>query len=177
MRARTAEDATLLELLDPVAEAAGYEIVRLRLMAGKESRRLQIMAETPDGDMTAYMASLQLLQTREDRIYYPAHGPAVEKPRQLVRGMIGHRLHHLRIIGQPQDHVMPLRQLERRNRPLQPLVQPGHRPLHPAAKEPAHRWGKDTVQGRHRRQQQDQHKQPERDFNHRCHRPKLEAPT
>lgn len=52
MRARTAEDATLLELLDPVAEAAGFEIVRLRLMAGKESRRLQIMAETPDGDMT-----------------------------------------------------------------------------------------------------------------------------
>lgn len=52
MRARTAEDAQLLELLDPVAEAAGYEIVRLRLMAGKESRRLQIMAETPDGDMT-----------------------------------------------------------------------------------------------------------------------------
>jgi ribosome maturation factor RimP len=52
MRARTAEDAKQLELLDPVAEAAGYEIVRLRLMAGKESRRLQIMAETPDGDMT-----------------------------------------------------------------------------------------------------------------------------
>ena len=45
----------------------------------------------PDGDMTAYMASLQLLQLREDRVYYPAHGPAVEKPRQLVRGMIGHR--------------------------------------------------------------------------------------
>ena len=45
----------------------------------------------PDGDMTAYMASLQLLQTRADRVYYPAHGPAVENPRQLVRGMIGHR--------------------------------------------------------------------------------------
>jgi ribosome maturation factor RimP len=52
MRARTAEDAKLLELLDPVADAVGYEIVRLRLMAGKESRRLQIMAETPEGDMT-----------------------------------------------------------------------------------------------------------------------------
>lgn len=52
MRARTAEDARLLELLDPVAEAAGYEVVRLRLMAGKDSRRLQIMAETPEGDMT-----------------------------------------------------------------------------------------------------------------------------
>ncbi|MBV1690957.1 MBL fold metallo-hydrolase [Novosphingobium sp. G106] len=45
----------------------------------------------PDGDMTAYMASLQKLYEREDRVYYPAHGPAVTKPQQLVRGMIGHR--------------------------------------------------------------------------------------
>ena len=46
----------------------------------------------PDGDMADYMASLARLYEREqDRIYYPAHGPAVEKPRQLVRGMIGHR--------------------------------------------------------------------------------------
>lgn len=45
----------------------------------------------PDGDMSDYMASLQKLYDREDRVYYPAHGPAVENPRQLVRGMIGHR--------------------------------------------------------------------------------------
>jgi glyoxylase-like metal-dependent hydrolase (beta-lactamase superfamily II) len=45
----------------------------------------------PDGDMADYVASLQKLYDRDDRIYYPAHGPAVEKPRQLVRGMIGHR--------------------------------------------------------------------------------------
>jgi glyoxylase-like metal-dependent hydrolase (beta-lactamase superfamily II) len=45
----------------------------------------------PDGDMADYMASLQKLYDRDDRIYYPAHGPAVEKPKQLVRGMIGHR--------------------------------------------------------------------------------------
>ena len=45
----------------------------------------------PDGDMTDYMTSLQKLQEREDRVYYPAHGPAVDKPRQLVRGMMGHR--------------------------------------------------------------------------------------
>lgn len=45
----------------------------------------------PDGDMAAYMASLQLLYEREDRIYYPAHGPAITNPRQLVRGMMGHR--------------------------------------------------------------------------------------
>lgn len=52
MRGKTAEDLRLLELLDPVAEAAGYDIVRLRLMGGSEQRRLQIMAERPqDGDM------------------------------------------------------------------------------------------------------------------------------
>lgn len=51
MRGKTAEDLKLLDLLDPVAEAAGYEIVRLRLMGGAERRRLQIMAERPDGEM------------------------------------------------------------------------------------------------------------------------------
>ena len=52
MRGKTAEDARLLELLDPVAEAAGYDVVRLRLMGGEKQRRLQIMAERPaDGDM------------------------------------------------------------------------------------------------------------------------------
>jgi ribosome maturation factor RimP len=52
MRGKTAEDIRLLELLDPVAEAAGYEIVRLRLMGGSERRKLQIMAErASDGDM------------------------------------------------------------------------------------------------------------------------------
>lgn len=45
----------------------------------------------PDGDMADYMASLALLYDREDRVYYPAHGAPVDKPRQLVRGMIGHR--------------------------------------------------------------------------------------
>ena len=52
MRGKTAEDLKLLELIDPVAEAAGYAVVRLRLMGGSETRRLQIMAERPsDGDM------------------------------------------------------------------------------------------------------------------------------
>jgi ribosome maturation factor RimP len=52
MRGKTAEDARLLELLDPVAEVQGYEIVRLRLMGGEKQRRLQIMAERPaDGEM------------------------------------------------------------------------------------------------------------------------------
>ncbi len=51
MRGKTAEDHRLLDLLDPVAGAAGYEIVRLRLMGGTSARRLQIMAEREDGTM------------------------------------------------------------------------------------------------------------------------------
>ena len=58
----------------------------------------------PDGDMGDYMRSLDKLYAREDRIYYPAHGEAVEKPRQLVRGMIGHRRQRenqiLRLLGE-----------------------------------------------------------------------------
>lgn len=45
----------------------------------------------PDGDMTAYMASMQRLADRTDAIYYPAHGDPVETPQRLVRGMMGHR--------------------------------------------------------------------------------------
>lgn len=66
----------------------------------------------PDGDMGAYMKSLDLLHNREDRIYYPAHGPAVEKPRQLVRGMIGHRKQRenqiLRLLGEEDRSVEAL---------------------------------------------------------------------
>jgi ribosome maturation factor RimP len=52
LRGKTAEDRSLLELLDPVAETLGYEIVRLRMMGGEERRTLQIMAErTADGEM------------------------------------------------------------------------------------------------------------------------------
>ena len=62
----------------------------------------------PDGDMAAYMASLEVLRQRGDRIYYPAHGPAVTKPQQYVRGLIGHRLQRekqiLKLVGQgPRD--------------------------------------------------------------------------
>jgi glyoxylase-like metal-dependent hydrolase (beta-lactamase superfamily II) len=45
----------------------------------------------PDGDMAAYMASLEKLMMRDDRVYYPGHGDAVDNPQRLVRGMLGHR--------------------------------------------------------------------------------------
>src|SRR5215218_10384299 len=46
----------------------------------------------PDGDMAAFMASLDKLRKRDDRIYYPAHGPAIANPQRYVRGLIGHRM-------------------------------------------------------------------------------------
>jgi len=45
----------------------------------------------PDGDMSQYMASLDKLLGRDDRVYYPGHGEAVDSPQRLVRGMLGHR--------------------------------------------------------------------------------------
>src|SRR3954463_11904774 len=46
----------------------------------------------PDGDMAEYMASLDKLREREDRTYYPAHGPPVDNPRQYLRHLVGHRM-------------------------------------------------------------------------------------
>ncbi len=58
----------------------------------------------PDGDMGLYMKSLEKLQAREDRVYYSAHGDPITKPRQLVRGMLGHRRQRenqiLRLLGE-----------------------------------------------------------------------------
>lgn len=65
----------------------------------------------PDGDMAAYMASLQKLYDREDRVLYPAHGPQIDNPRQLVRGMLGHRRQRerqiLRLLEQGGGHAIP----------------------------------------------------------------------
>ena len=62
----------------------------------------------PDGDMAAYMQSLEKLRQRDDRAYYPAHGPPVTNPQQYVRGLIGHRMQRekqiLRLVGEkPRD--------------------------------------------------------------------------
>jgi glyoxylase-like metal-dependent hydrolase (beta-lactamase superfamily II) len=38
------------------------------------------------------MASLDKLRQRDDRVYYPAHGPPVTKPKQYVRHLVGHRM-------------------------------------------------------------------------------------
>ncbi|HEX3809337.1 MAG TPA: MBL fold metallo-hydrolase [Rhizomicrobium sp.] len=46
----------------------------------------------PDGDMTAYMASLRKLLPRDDRTFYPTHGAPITQPQAFVQAYIDHRL-------------------------------------------------------------------------------------
>jgi glyoxylase-like metal-dependent hydrolase (beta-lactamase superfamily II) len=82
----------------------------------------------PDGDMAAYMASLAKLQAREDRIYYPAHGPTVEAPRKLLRGLVVHRRQReaqvLAELGRGEERIPAM--VERMYKDIDPR-------LHPAA--------------------------------------------
>ncbi|MCA0277651.1 MAG: MBL fold metallo-hydrolase [Proteobacteria bacterium] len=45
----------------------------------------------PDGAMSDYMASLDKLIERDDRIYLPGHGGPVTAPKKFVRGLKAHR--------------------------------------------------------------------------------------
>jgi len=76
----------------------------------------------PDGDMAAYMASLDKLRRRGDRIYYPAHGPPVTRPAQYVRSLVGHRL-------QREKQILAL--VSERPRPIPEIVARAYRGLDP----------------------------------------------
>jgi glyoxylase-like metal-dependent hydrolase (beta-lactamase superfamily II) len=67
----------------------------------------------PDGDMADYMKSLDRLRQRDDRVYYPAHGPAVTNPQQYVRGLMGHRM-------QREKQILKL--VSERPRPIPDIV-------------------------------------------------------
>jgi glyoxylase-like metal-dependent hydrolase (beta-lactamase superfamily II) len=45
----------------------------------------------PDGDMAAYMNSLEKLLQRRDAVYWPTHGPAITEPQDHVRAFVAHR--------------------------------------------------------------------------------------
>lgn len=45
----------------------------------------------PDGSMSDYMASLDRLLERHDRVYFPGHGGPVTRPKTFVRGLKAHR--------------------------------------------------------------------------------------
>ncbi len=45
----------------------------------------------PDGDMGAYMVSLEKLTARAEGTYWPTHGPPIPRPRRFVGKLLGHR--------------------------------------------------------------------------------------
>ena len=76
----------------------------------------------PDGDMAAYMESLDRLRRRDDRIYYPAHGSAVANPQQYVRHLVGHRM-------QREKQILSL--VSERQRPIPDIVANAYPALDP----------------------------------------------
>jgi len=69
----------------------------------------------PDGDMRAYVASLRLMQERDDRAYLPGHGPAVTAPHPYVTALLAHRAERereiLRALGAGRHHVAGIVQM------------------------------------------------------------------
>jgi glyoxylase-like metal-dependent hydrolase (beta-lactamase superfamily II) len=45
----------------------------------------------PDGSMADYMASLERMLKRDDRIFFPGHGGPVKDPSSFMRGLRTHR--------------------------------------------------------------------------------------
>jgi len=45
----------------------------------------------PDGSMRDYMASLEKLLARHDRVFFPGHGGPVKNPKSFMRGLRTHR--------------------------------------------------------------------------------------
>ncbi len=86
--AKTAIDKRLAGIIAPVIEGMGFELVRLRLMAGK-TRTLQIMAERPEGGIeiddcaqisTAVSAVLDVEDPLEDAYTLEVSSPGIDRP-------------------------------------------------------------------------------------------------
>ena len=86
--AKAAIDRRLADIVAPVVEGMGYELVRIRLMGGK-TKTLQIMAERPDGGIevddcaeisTAVSATLDVEDPLEDRYALEVSSPGIDRP-------------------------------------------------------------------------------------------------
>ncbi|SLN33997.1 ribosome maturation factor RimP [Pseudooctadecabacter jejudonensis] len=86
--ARAAMDRRITEIITPVIEDMGYEVVRVRLMTGKESI-LQIMAQKPDGTIevddcaqisTAVSAVLDVEDPILDAYTLEVSSPGIDRP-------------------------------------------------------------------------------------------------
>ncbi|WP_299608455.1 ribosome maturation factor RimP [uncultured Tateyamaria sp.] len=86
--AKAAIDRRLAEIITPVIEDLGYELVRIRLMSGKETT-LQIMADKPDGGIevddcgaisTAVSATLDVEDPILDAYTLEVSSPGIDRP-------------------------------------------------------------------------------------------------
>lgn len=86
--AKTSIDRRLAEIVTPVIEDLGFELVRLRLQGGRH-RTLQIMAERPDGTIevedcatisTAVSATLDVEDPIEDAYTLEVSSPGIDRP-------------------------------------------------------------------------------------------------
>ncbi len=86
--AKAAIDRRLADIVGPVVEGMGFELVRIRLMGGK-TKTLQIMAERPDGGIevddcaeisTAVSAVLDVEDPLEDNYTLEVSSPGIDRP-------------------------------------------------------------------------------------------------
>lgn len=86
--AKTAIDRRLADIVGPVIEGLGFELVRIRLMGGK-TRVLQIMADRPEGGIevddcaaisTAVSAVLDVEDPIEDNYILEVSSPGIDRP-------------------------------------------------------------------------------------------------
>ncbi|UWQ14401.1 ribosome maturation factor RimP [Aliiroseovarius sp. M344] len=86
--AKAAIDRRLADIVDPVIEGMGFELVRLRLMGGN-TPTLQIMAERPEGGIevdecaeisTAVSAILDVEDPIEDNYTLEVGSPGIDRP-------------------------------------------------------------------------------------------------
>ncbi|MCB1337484.1 MAG: ribosome maturation factor RimP [Maritimibacter sp.] len=86
--AKTSTDQRLVEILRPVIEGMGYELVRLRLMGGN-TPTLQIMAEKPEGGIevddlaainTAVGAVLDVEDPIDENYTLEVSSPGIDRP-------------------------------------------------------------------------------------------------
>ena len=86
--AKTAMDRRLADILIPVIEGLGFELVRIRLMGG-QTRRLQIMADRPDGGIevdecgaisTAVSAVMDVEDPIEENYILEVSSPGIDRP-------------------------------------------------------------------------------------------------
>ena len=87
--AKAAIDRRLAEIITPVIEDLGYELVRVRLMSGKDESTLQIMADKPDGGIevddcaaisTAVSATLDVEDPILDAYTLEVSSPGIDRP-------------------------------------------------------------------------------------------------